>query len=210
MALASRNQILGEEHPTNLEFNSPSVGILCQRFLGPGRCQVLDLGAPAKSNVAFFSGSPCTFYLEDLYRFFVAPWEGRKYNGAEDDDFASAIADALSYENTARFDLVLAWDLFSYMERAAIELLMARVAGSCRPGTLLFLTASTSAMIPSAPARISMTRRGRLRYHSAVDSPSISNPRFSPTALESMMPGFRLLHSFLLGEEMQEFLFSYA
>ena len=210
MTLASSSEILEEERPTNLEFNSPSVGILSQRFPGPGTCQVLDLGAPAKSNLVFFSGSPCKFYLEDLYRFFIAPRTGRKSTGDENDDIAAAIADALSYEDTARFDLVLAWDLFSYMERAAIESLMARVASSCRAGTLLFLTVPTSGMIASAPARISMTRRGRLRYRSTTDGPSISNPRFSPTALESMMPGFRLLHSFLLGEEMQEFLFSYA
>ncbi len=204
MALASPSEILEEQRPTDLEFNSPSVGILSQRFAGPGRCQVLDLGAPAKSNVAFFSGSACKYYLEDLYRFFIAPREGRKGKGDEDDNIASAI------EDTARFDLVLAWDLFSYMERTAIELLTARVAGSCRAGTLLFLTVPTGASIPGEPARISMTRRGRLRYHSAIDGPSTSNPRLSPTALESMMPGFRLLHSFLLGEEMQEFLFSYA
>ncbi len=210
MALASRDEILAEELPTSLDFRSPSAGILAQRILEPGKCQVLDLGAPAKSNVAFFFGGPCKFYLEDLYRFFIAPREGRKNTGDEDDDLAAAIADALSYEDTARFDLVLAWDLFSYMERAAIESLMARVASSCRAGTLLFLAVPTSAMIAGAPARISMTRRGRLRYRSTADGPSISNPRFSPTALESMMPGFRLLHSFLLGDEMQEFLFSYA
>ena len=210
MALAAPSEILERQRPTNLEFNSPSVGILSQRFPGPGRCQVLDLGAAAKSNVVFFSGSPCKFYLEDLYRFFIAPRVGRKSTGGEDDDIAAAIADALSYEDTARFDLVLAWDLFSYMDRAAIESLMAHVASSCRPGTLLFLTVSTNAMIASAPARISMTRRGRLRYRSTADAPSISNPRFSPTALERMMPGFRLLHSFLLGEEMQEFLFGFA
>ena len=55
-----------------------------------------------------------------------------------------------------------------------------------------------------------MTHGGRLRYRSAIDSQSIPNLNVSPTALERMMPGFRLLHSFLLGEEMQEFLFSYA
>jgi hypothetical protein len=210
VALASRNAILAEELPTSLEFRSPSVDILAQRFLEPGKCQVLDLGAPAKSNVAFFFGGPCKFYLEDLYRFFIAPREGRESNGDEDDDVTSAIAEALSYEDTARFDLVLAWDLFSYMERATIELLMARVASSCHAGTLLFLTVSTASTIPSAPARISMTHGGRLRYRSTADGPDISNPRFSATALESMMPGFRLLHSFLLRDEMQEFLFSYA
>ena len=203
------DEIIEEEHPTNLEFSSPSVGILSQRFVGPGKYQILDLGAPVQSNVAFFSDSSCRVYVEDLYRFFIAPQEGRKNNDDEDDDVASAIADALDYEATARFDLILGWDLFSYMERGAIELLMARVAGSCRLGTLLFLTVPTGTKIPSAPARITMTHRGRLCYRSAIDSQSISNPRLSPTALERMMPGFRLLHSFLLGEDMQEFLFRY-
>ena len=87
---------------------------------------------------------------------------------------------------------------------------MARIARSCRSGTLLFLTVSTGARISSAPARITMTNGGRLRYRSAIDLRSIANPLLSPTALESMMPGFRLLHSFLLGDEMQEFLFSYT
>ena len=204
------DEIIEKEHATNLEFNSPSVGILSQRFVGPGKYQILDLGAPVQSNVAFFSDSSCRFYVEDLYRFFIAPQEGRKIKDDEDDDVASSIADALDFEETARFDLVLGWDLFSYMDRGAIELLMARVAGSCRTGTLLFLTVSTGSMIPSAPAWITMTHGGRLRYRSAIDSRNIPNPHVSPAALERMMPGFRLLHSFLLGEEMQEFLFSYA
>ena len=210
MALAAGNEVLDEEHPKALEFNSPSVGILSQRFPGPGKCQVLDLGAAASSTVAFFSDSACKFYLEDLYRFFIAPRKDREDNGDEDNHVAAAIAAALSYDEAARFDLILGWDLFNYMERGAIELLMARIARSCRSGTLLFLTVSTGAMISSAPARITMTSGGRLHYRSTTDDRSIANPRLSPAALESMMPGFRLLHSFLLGDEMQEFLFSYT
>ena len=210
MAHASSNAVLEEEHPTDLAFNSPSVGILSQRFPRPGKCQVLDLGAPARSTVAFFSESACKFYLEDLYRFFIAPRKDREDDGDEDKDVAAAIAAALSYDDAARFDLILGWDLFNYMERSAIELLMARIARSCRSGTLLFLTVSTDAMISSTPARITMTSGGRLHYRSTIDDRSIANPRLSPASLESMMPGFRLLHSFLLGDEMQEFLFSYT
>lgn len=206
MALATRNEILEDKRPTNLEFNSPSVGILSQRFPGPGKCQVLDLGAPAESTLAYFSAGPCTFYIEDLNRFFLAPRNNGKLIG--DDEIT--IADTLSYGDTARFDLVLGWDLFSYMERKAIELLMARISRSCRAGTLLYLIASTDAMIPSVPAQITMTGRERLHYRSTINGQSISNPRYSPTALESMMPGFRLLHSFLLGVQMQEFLFRYT
>jgi len=208
MALATRDQISEEKSPTDLEFNSPSVGILAQRFPGPGKSQVLDLGAAAESTVTFFAGAPCTVYVEDLHRFFIAP----RVNGKSDDEevAGSAVASALCYAPTARFDLVLGWDLFSYMQRNAIESLMARIAQSCRPGTLLFLTTPIGKMIPSAPARMTMTRLGRLHYRSDSAGHNISNPRFSPTALESMMPGFRLLHSFLLGDRMQEFLFSYT
>ena len=210
MALASPSGILEDEHSTNLEFNSPSVGILSQRFSGAGKCQVLDLGAPAESNIAFFADGCCKIYLEDLYRSFIAPAVSKKRSGDKDDDIAAAISRALSLDDSVRFDLVLAWDLFSYMDRGIIELLMGRVARSCRSGTLLFLTVPTGAMIPSVPARISMTLRGRLRYCRATDGRTISNPRFSPVALESMMPGFHLLHSYLLGDKMQEFLFSFA
>lgn len=203
------DEVVEEEPPSSLELSSPSVGIISQRFLGPARCQILDLGAPEQSNMAFFSGIPCKFYIEDLYRSFIAPKQGRKNESDDDDGDDAGIAGALSYEDTARFDLVLGWDLFSYMERSAIELLMAHVAGSCHAGTLLFLTFATGARIPSVPARITMTHDGRLCYRSTIDGRSISNPRLSPTALERMMPGFRLLHSFLLGEGMQEFLFSF-
>ena len=128
MALASRNEILEEKRPTSLEFNSPSVGILSQRFLGPGKFRVLDLGAPTKSTLAFFSASSCTYYVEDLNRFFIEPRKQGEHVDGEDDDVAGAVANALGYEESARFDLVLGWDLFSYMDRAAIEILMSRVA----------------------------------------------------------------------------------
>jgi hypothetical protein len=162
---------------------------------------------PAESSLAFFAGAPCRYYVEDLNRFFIAARVNAEAGG--DEDVSDAVCAALSYAQAARFDLVLAWDLFSYMQAGAIEPLMTRIARSCRPGTLLFLTTPTGTMIPSAPARMTMTRQGRLYYRSNAVGQNISNPRFSPTALESMMPGFRLFHSFLLGDRMQEFLFSY-
>ena len=207
MALATSTDILEEERPTKLEFNSPSVGILSQRLTGPGKVRVLDLGAPTRSTVEFFSGRPCTYYVEDLNRFFIEP---RTRSKPDDVDDETSIAQALGFDHTLRFDLVLGWDLFSYMQRPTIELLMKRITRACRPGSLLFLTLATGPMIPSVPARVAMVSGGRLHYQIPVNSQSIANPRFSPTALEGMMPGCRLLHSFLLGDHMQEFLFSYT
>ena len=210
MALASPGVVREEIFPADVEINSPSVGILSKRFPGPGKCQVLDLGAPVESNVEFFATGPCRIHIEDLYRFFIAPEKGAANVDDETDSMSAGLARALDFDDRARFDLVLAWDLFSYMEPRAIELLMSRVARSCRAGALLFLANSTAASIPAVPARIAMSRLGRMRYQNRVTDARVSNPRYSPIALEGMMPGFRLLHSFLLGENMQEFLFSFA
>jgi len=211
MALASPGVVREEEVPADVEINSPSVGILSKRFPGPGKSQVLDLGAPLEANVEFFSTGACRIHIEDLYRFFIVPENGAAHVGEDEDDpLAARLIRALSFDDNARFDLVLAWDLFSYMEPRSIELLMSRVARSCRAGALLFLANSTSTKIPKVPARIAMSRLGRTRYQNFLSQGTVSNPRYSPIALEGMMPGFRLLHSFLLGENMQEYLFSFA
>ena len=210
MALASPGVVREEEIPADVEINSPSVGILSKRFPGSGKCQILDLGAPLAANVEFFSIGSCRIHVEDLYRCLIAAENGVAHLDEEDDPPANRLARALSFDDRARFDLVLAWDLLSYMQPPAIELLMSRVARSCRAGALLFLANSTSTTIPKVPARISMSRLGRMRYQNSLAEGTVANPRYSPIALEGMMPGFRLLHSFLLGENIQEFLFSFA
>ena len=178
---------------------SRGLALATERLQAREVSRVLDLGSAVGSNVSFFSHYEVQLTIADLR---VA---------IRGDDLGAELDRVLALENALpSYDLVLGWDLFSYMDRAAIEILMSRIARSCRAGTLLFLTASTGAMIPSQPARITMNQRGRLDYQSDVAAQSIANPRFSPTALEGMMPGFRLLHSFLLGDEMQEFLFSYT
>jgi hypothetical protein len=205
VSLAFRSEAYEEGFSSELVFKSPSVEILLERLSEPGKHQILDLGAPAKCTVEFFSRFPCTLYLEDIHRFLIAraPQEGD-----EEVDIERAVADALVYDERIRFDVVLGWDLLNYMDRQTIEVLLRRVARSCDSGTLLFLTGFTRATIPIVPARIGIESDGHLRYAPPGDSAIMSNPRYSPIALERMMPDFRLLHSFLLGEGMQEYLFA--
>ena len=73
---------------------------------------------------------------------------------------------------------------------------------------MLFITASTETGLGDQPANVSVSRDGRLVYEPS-GPPVRPNPGHTPLALERMMPGFRLLHSFMLGEGMQDYLFSY-
>ena len=211
MALAHRQEATDAPFPRALEFSSPSVEILRRHLLEPGKRQVLDLGAPTAANVAFLNQVPCRLYLEDFYRFLMADRHARQ--GAADEEPESAAAElerSLAYPRNVRFDLVFGWDIFCYLEAPTFEALMGRVARSCRSACLLYLVGSTQARIPAAPARISIEAGNRVRYRPLGNGDITSNPRYTPLALERMMPGFRLLHSFLLDEGIQEYLFSFG
>jgi hypothetical protein len=206
MALAFRSPGYEEGRPSRLEFKSPSVDILVEHLERREKPHILDLGAPRSENVAFFSRIPCKLYVEDLHRVLdVGP-----PSGEEAEDPADIVARALAYDTRVRFDLVLGWDVFNYLTPPLIEALAGCVARSCRNGALLFLTGSTGEAIPDTPASYCITPSGALRYEVPGGAAAIANPRHSPVALERMMPGFRLLHSFLLGEGVQEYLFRFS
>ena len=190
-------------------FKSPSLELLISRREAPGKHEVLDLGTPTGVNVEFFSRLSCKIYIEDLTRHLIdAP---RPPPPADDEppiDWGPMVEDALLGTPRGSYDMIFGWDLFNYMPPGMIKALMERVANHCTPGTLLFIISSTLGTIPDRPGRISISRDSLVSYEPTAAA-ATPNPKFTPLALERMMPGFGLLHSFLLGDGMQDYLFSF-
>ncbi len=194
-----------------VEYRSPSLELLVERLESPGRNEILDLGPAIQTNVQFFSGVPCKLHIEDLGHSMVS----RAGTPPPDEvpDAAAARLDALveaamCYGPQARFDIILGWDLFNYMAPQTIRALMTRVGRQCHQGTLLFLMVPTLEEMPAVPARVTMSEDRRMVYEPQTHA-TIECPRYTPLALERMMPRFRLFHSFLLGDGMQDYLFCY-
>ena len=189
-------------------YRSPSLALLLDRLQQPGKHQVLDLGAPSGPNVDFFSQLSCVLHIEDLHRSF------QELDLPEpDDDNAEyreqALGTLFAHDASSRFDIIFGWDLFNYLDEVGITSIMKRLTNQCRPGTLLFLLASTQEWIPEIPGRFTLSFDGTLSCETTAPDTQ-TNPRYSPPALERMMPGFRLLHSFLLGDGMQDYLFAHT
>ncbi len=187
-------------------FRSPSLKFICKHLASDRKHAILDLGMPSGSNVDFFARVPCTLYVEDFYESLLSlpPPDG----DADDEFWDLRVDQCLAHDPGTRLDMIFAWDLINYMEPDLIRALMKRLSRSCRSGALLYIMISTAPRIPRRPASISITYEDRVRYHGAapVDKP---NPRYTALKVERMLPRFRLLHSFLLGASLQEFLFSF-
>ncbi len=192
--------------PEAFSFRSPSLGFICDHLAPERKHAILDLGMPSGDNVEFFARVPCKLYVEDLFDSLVKLPPPAEDEGK--DAYGLRVERALAHSPDVRFDMIFAWDLINYMHVDLIHALMKRLSRTCRSGTLLYIMISTAPTIQERPARIAITHEGRVRYQAG--GPAVRpNPRYTPLKLERMMPGFRLLHSFLLGASLQEFLFSF-
>lgn len=182
-------------------FKSPSLLRSMERFGATRRRDVLDLGPPRQGCVDFFGQRNCRLYIQDLDLETLR----LQLEGDEDGD-PDIFTDILGTGRQAHLDLILAWDLFSFMTPPAIASLIGRYAPFCSDNTLLYILTYNRETMPAVPGSFWIQEEGMVNYVLS-ESETLSNPRRSPRELEKMMPGFQMAHSFLLQNGLQEYLY---
>jgi hypothetical protein len=166
------------------------------------KLNVLDLGPAIGGNVERLSEFGCKLFIEDLY---ASKTAAATENGLLGTDF---FAQFLAPPEGTQLDIVLAWDLFNYLERKELALLGERLRRFCRPGALVFALISIHKTIPAQPIRFRFHGQDldQLVYdrRTTVERPG---PRFAPAEFNDLLRGFRVDRSFLLRHGIQEYLF---
>jgi hypothetical protein len=164
---------------------------------------LLDLGPAHGANVDFLSKFCCKIRIEDLYpTLLTAGFFDRRELPVDGPLFEKL----LHFPADARFDIILSWGLFDYLESSDIRALVKYLSGFCRSGAFLFALSSNLKEIPSSPTSFMIQDRETLIYTS--DSARLRpSPRYAPRDLINLMSGFRAYNSFLLRNGMQEYLF---
>ena len=188
-------------------FRSRGLELFARRVANAERSEILDLGVPRGANLDYLSQYPCVIHFGDLPR---ALDEDPGMSAPEEErDVAGAVERVFDYRDGLRFDTVLAWDLFDYLDGATVLAIARRLGLYCRTGTLLYLTTSNGDMIPDQPGRFTIVDEQHLRFE-RTGFGTRDGMKHSPRGLERIMPGFRLQHSFLLERDMQDYLFSHV
>ena len=162
--------------------------------------RLLDLGPAVGANIAFWSERlPCSVQVADLHRSLAEVPAGTDPETA----LRAALPEARAGEPP--IDLVLAWDLFDYLERDRIRALAAALASRCRPGARFFAMVRIGKEIPREPGSYLIRPDGSLVYR--LDSPHTRpGPRHRPAEIEAATPGFTTDRNFLLRHGVQEYL----
>lgn len=187
-------------------FKSPALRLLAQQTAGVRNADILDLGPPSPENIGYLSEYPCVLHIADLSRTLA---DDPGMSGPEEErDVPSAVERILAYEDDLRFDAILAWNLFDYLDAPTVRAITHQIGHYCRTGTLLYLTTSNGDTIPDEPGRLTIVDEQHLRFE-RTGMGTRNGMKHTPRGLERIMPGFRLQHSFLLENGMQDYLFSH-
>lgn len=166
---------------------------------------VLDLGPADGVNLQTFAALDCRLHVTDLYRGLASRGAGTSDDPAR---FAEACATLLPEAGAEPYDIVLAWDVFDYLEREQLAALMRLVSGCLRPGALLFCIVSIHAQIAPRPLAYRILAPDLLAA-TGEHQASRPGPRHHQPVLLRAMPRFEVEKSFLLRHGAQEYLFSY-
>lgn len=201
LSIASKPFRVGTE-----TFRSPALEILLRHLQTRRKHYVLDLGPASGSNVEFFARFRCKLYVADL----LDPAYPGTGVGSEPPRAGSLVHDRLPVgREDARFDVILAWDLLNYMRSEALQALCGRLRQLRRQDGVMCALLSTRTRIPAEPMRFRVVDDRHLSYE-VSSSATRPSPRYVPSEMERLLPGFRVTRSFLLRNGMQEYVFTFA
>ena len=176
---------------------SLALAALCEE-IRRRKLTVLDLGSAVGTNVEFLSQFGCKLFIEDLYAALSTRTDG---------DLAGPgfFAELLSVPEDTRFDVILAWDLFDYLQRKELAVFAEYLRRYTNKGALIFALISYHKTIPAQPYRFRIKDEQHLIYErrTGAERPS---PRLAPAEVTNLLKEFRVDRSFLLKHGIQEYL----
>ena len=185
--------------------NSLGLHALLDRVQDDQSYTILDLGRALEANLRFWSQFSCRLHIHDLYRTLL---ERKAAVGPDEESARADFSALLAFSRDIVFDIILAWDLFNYLELRELEALVHGLSRWCRRGTGLFALISSLPKISASPMMFRILSREQLTY----ESPSQRTrpcPCHTPRDIARLMGRFTVSRSFLSRHRIQEYVFTF-
>jgi 2-polyprenyl-3-methyl-5-hydroxy-6-metoxy-1,4-benzoquinol methylase len=187
--------------PERVVRRSPSFHSLFSH-LGEGTShRILDLGAALGTNVEYFSRFSCRLQIIDL----IDSLHADQTAACRAAEHPEAVFEEILPTAGKRFDIVLAWDVFDYLERDQLRALTAHLARICLPGAQMLAFISAAPEISDRPLAFKILDTEHLAQEprTPVTRPG---PRYSPAEVERLVDGFAVDRVILLRHGIREYL----
>ena len=180
-------------------YSSPGLEEALVGVPDDGSCRVLDLGPSVADNVEFVSSFASYLQIVDAID-----------RGPPVSDLGGGGLDRLSTLQTLidrhrrSFNLVLMWDVLNYLSIDQSGRMVRSVADLCLPGARLHAIVFATDTMRAIPNRYRIINNARLAYEPSTTELR-GAPDLPPAAVQKLLVGFRVEHSFVLQHGVREY-----
>ena len=198
---ASGEEEAEEEQRFVENHRSPGLKAALASIPADGTCRILDLGPSVAGNLEFVSSLASRVQIVDLLGGDTLTGKTAYPGHRERVGVLSALAD----EHADSFPLVLVWDTFSYLPIEQAQAVVGELARLCRPdGRLLAIIVEADTM-PASPNIYRIIDEESLAYELRTTDIR-GGPQLPPAAVERLLAGFSIEHSYVLRHGVREYL----
>ena len=182
-----------------MEYGSPALAAIAAHLSPDSGCRVLDLGAAVAANIDFYGGFAHHVRVVDAVQELASHVEEE----GEEGGFETLI-DKIWRGVVGEFDVVMAWDLVSHIDRDMARSVVSRLREVCRRGAKVYMLTYEGAVMPSTPQVFEIRSADRLLYRPA-SSGMVPAGKLPPADVERLLVGFQVESSFLLRHGVREY-----
>lgn len=180
---------------------SPGITAIYNELKSSKRNSILDLGSASRDNFQFFSTLSCHIHFEGIDGFLADCGEA----WASGEALRTALNDYLStFDNAKQFDIILAWDIFNYLDRDTLHWLMSRLNQHCHANTLLHMIKYVGRNLPAMPRQYQILDQYRIKTASSRVLCSRPFANIDTTATLKSMPGYVMEQTFIQHDGMAQ------
>jgi len=185
------------------ETNCPVFTSLMGIMSNEHKWVILDLGPARAANLEVLSRFRCRLFIEDTHEL-VSSFRG---DSAEDKaTLANWFEQWTPGVSPASIDVVIAWDIFNYLNPELCKAFIDLLAPLLKPGAYIYLLVYSQKDMSAQPIPYKIISDDRLAYQPPTKATRPA-PRFNQTDLKKYFPQFNVVKSVLLRNGIQEYLF---
>ena len=185
-------------------YSSLGIESLCNAIEERGVCDILELGPVRSRNIDFWARYGPRIFVADLRSSLPLP----RLPSDEDDYMAPDWTRILGLPDGRSYNVILAWDLFNYMEIEDVSSLVRYLQPYCKPGALMFSFIYDRKEMPAEITVYSVMDALHLAYEYSGEEMR-DCPRHQPRAILQAISNFSVMESFRLRNGMVEYVHAY-
>ncbi len=184
------------------ETNSPVFASLIDVMGKKASWVILDLSPARAANLELLSRFRCKLFFEDAHEL-IESFTGD--SSADEITLKSWLEQWTAGSGAGSIDVMLAWDIFNYLEPRLCKIFIDHVTPLLRPDAHLYLLVYSQKEMPALPMQFKALAANKMECQ-PLSHATRPSPRFNQTELMKRLRGFSVVKSVLLRNGMQEYL----